>query len=486
MQTKGYSAWLDEQMSRPSHISGWRWLESQGHKRFGIRFNQHYTDHMMWNQLIAAHDAVRKRVALALSEIFVVSTSSIEGAWPSFAMAAYWDLLNTHAFGNYRALLEAITLNPAMGAYLNTRGNKKANDKGRVPDENYAREVMQLFSIGLYELNTNGTLRDNPPRETYAQAEVTNLARIFTGWDVAGTWQTRDTDPTAFGQPMVLNANEHATEPATFLGQTVSGTDGKSRLTQALDIIASHRNVAPFISHQLIQRLVTSAPSAAYVGRVAAVFNSTRGDLGAVTKAVLLDPEARQDASLKPPTWGKLREPMIRFVQWARTFNAAASDARWIIWDLSNASNALGQSPLRSPSVFNFFRPGYVPPGTALAQTGQAAPEFQITNENSVAGYINFIRDRIGWGYNGGKADGTVDFKLVANYAREMGLANDPAALVARLNLLLTGNQLTSATVTLIRDAITSINPSNDDRRKDRVGAAILMVMASPEYLVQK
>ena len=485
VQGKGYAAWLDEQMSARSYTSGWDWLVSQGYRQYGIRFNQHYADHMIWNQLIAAPDAVRKRVALAWSEIFVVSTSTIEGHWPSFAMAAYWDLLNQHAFGNYRQLLEAITLNPAMGAYLNTRGNKKADGSGRVPDENYAREVMQLFSIGLYDLNADGTLRGGAPRETYGPSDVSNLARIFTGYNLNSPNRQHETDPQPFRVPMVLNASDHSPEPASFLGQTVGSGDGASRLRLALDILFNHPNVGPFIGRQLIQRLVTSDPSPAYVGRVAAAFNNNgagqRGDLRAVTRAVLLDPEARQDPSLKGTTWGKLREPMIRFVQWARTFGATSADGKWILWDMSDASTQLGQSPLRSPSVFNFFRPGYVPPGTELARRGQTAPEFQLTNENSVAGYINFMHGVIAWGY--GAAASRIS---VPDYTREMALVNDPAALVDRLNLLLAGGQLSAATLTTIRNAITTINPGSDWGRKTRVWSAIVLVMACPEYLVQK
>jgi uncharacterized protein (DUF1800 family) len=438
---------------------------------------------MMWNQLIAAPDSVRKRVALAWSEIMVVSISSIEGDSPSFAIAAYWDLLNRHAFGNYRQLLQEITLNPAMGAYLNTRGNQKENaSTGRVPDENYAREVMQLFSIGLHQLNTDGTLRGGTATETYGPSDVTNLARIFTGYDLNKTGHQDAVFPVAYRNPMTVTASRHSNLEARFLGAAVpAGADAASRLTQALDIIANHPNVGPFIARQLIQRLVTSNPSAAYVGRVAAVFNNNgagvRGDLRAVTKAVLLDTEARQDPSLAAPTWGKLREPMLRFVQWARTFGAASSDGRWVLY---NQESALGQSPLRSPSVFNFFRPGYVPAGTALATTGQSAPEFQITNENTVATYINFMRDRIAYGYTSDNS------KLAADYARELALVADPAALVARLNLLLTGNQLAPTTVSTVRDAVTTISAQSEAGRNNRVWAAILLIMCSPDYIVQK
>lgn len=285
---------------------------------------------------------------------------------------------------------------------------------------------------------------------------------------------------------MRFNAARHANDDVSFLGQTVPAGDGPTRLRQALDILFNHPNVGPFLGRQLIQRLVTSDPSADYVRRVAAAFDDNgagvRGDLRAVTRAVLLDPEARQDPTLKGPAWGKLREPMLRLVQWARTFDAKSSDGQWILWDLSDPSDELGQSPLRSPSVFNFFRPGYVPPGTALAMRGQAAPEFQITNETSVAGYLNFIQGVIAWGVWGNSTSKV----WVENYTREMALVNDPLALVARLNLLLAAGQLSSATITIIRDALAGINPDSDWARKQRVWSAIALVMACPEYLVQK
>ena len=485
VRSKGYGAWLGEQMARPMTQSGWDWLIERGYNSAasGFLYNSSFADFMLWQQLMAAGDPVRKRVALALSEIMVVSTSSIDGETPSFAMAAYWDLLNRHAFGNFRQLLGDITLNPAMGAFLNTRGNQKENAaSGRQPDENYAREVMQLFSVGLYQLNPDGSLRGGTATETYGPADVTQLARVFTGYNLDPAGHQAAVYPVSFRNPMVVTASRHSNLEANFLGASVpAGADAASRLTRALDIIASHPNVGPFIARQLIQRLVTSNPSAAYVGRVAAAFNNNgtgvRGDLRAVTKAVLLDAEARRDPTLAPPTWGKLREPMLRFVQWARTFGVTSSDGRWLLY---SQEPSLGQSPLRSPSVFNFFRPGYVPAGTALATTGQPAPEFQITNENTVATYINFMRDRIAYGYTSDNS------KLAANYARELALVADPAALVARLSLLLTGNQLSAASVSTIRDAVTTIGADSEAGRNNRVWAAILLVMCSPDYIVQK
>ena len=492
VRSKGYEGWLTAQMALPPTQSGWDWLIAGGYNSAAGNMldNDAYADYMVWYQLMQSSDAMRKRVALALSEIMVVSTTLIEGESCSFAMAAYWDLLNRNAFGNFRKLLGEITLNPAMGIFLNTLGNQKEDAAtGRQPDENYAREVMQLFTIGLYQLNADGTPRlgaNGRPIETYGQDDVSNLARVFTGYVLDPTGHVKGVKPERYRNPMMVKASQHSTLDAAFLGTTIAGsTPPQQKLDLALDTLFNHPNTAPFIGRQLIQRLVTSAPSPAYVGRVAAAFANNgagvRGDLAAVVKAILLDPEARQDPAQAPPAWGKLREPMIRCVQWARTFGAAPKNgAPWLVEDQSDPSEGLGQSPLRSPSVFNFFRPGYVPPGTALAPMGHTAPEFQITTENSVAGYANFMRTTIEWGV------GSRETRLTATYPAELALVEDPDARLARLHLLLTAHQLSPATVQRIRDAIVTLRTDSEWGRNTRVWAAILMVMCCPEYLVQK
>jgi uncharacterized protein (DUF1800 family) len=496
VRSMGYAGWLGQQMGATA-MTGWDWLESKG---YGDPFaTQRYFDqsgpgdNMVWNQLFTSTDAVRKRVALALSEFFVVSLGSLDFSWRSHAIAAWWDLLAAHAFGNFRTLLEAVTLNPAMGYFLNTRGNQRENTAtGRQPDENYAREVMQLMTIGLVQLEADGTERRDAQGQkidSYTQSDVTNLARVFTGWDfdqsqsppvnvngrnIPGTVYTR--------LPMALNASRHSTLAATFLGTTIpANTPGATALRTALDTLFSHPNVGPFFARQMIQRLVTSNPSPAYVGRVAAVFNNNgagvRGDLGAVFGAILLDDEARSPQGLVQPRFGKLREPMLRLVQWGRTFGLASAGDAWRVGDLGNPATQLGQSPLRSPSVFNFFRPGYVPPSTALAATQAVAPEFQIVTESSVGGYLNFMQNTV---RNGLGAD------LQPAYAQELAMAGDPAALVRRLNLLLCAGQLGADNMNLIFNALVPMASSTDAARRNKVAAAVLMVMASPEYLVQK
>lgn len=503
VRSGGFEAWLQKQFALPIGTTGWQWLDSQGYgnmldpKNF---FDQSYpADHMAWNQLMTATDPVRKRMALALSEFFVVSSNGLDMEWRSHAAAHYWDTLNTHAFGNYRALLEAITLNVAMGFYLNTRGNKKADGKGSQPDENYAREVMQLFSVGLVLLNLDGTpkLTNGVPTDSYTASDVSNLAQVFTGYDIDYTQRVETIVPQTGGGtrkvgnreiarlPMVQIGNNHSFLAANFVGASVpANAPATDALKIALDTLFNHPNTAPFFCKQMIQRLVTSNPTPAYVGRVAAVFvdngKGVRGDLTAVWAAILLDDEARGPAGLTQAEFGKLREPMVRFVQWGRTFGFASASGAWKINDLSNPASSLGQSPLRSPSVFNFFRPGYVPPATSLS-VGSVAPEFQLVNESSVGGYLNFLSTVIGSGLNSG------DIK--AAYTAELALVTDATALVQRLNTVLCAGQLSAATQTVIVNALNATavtTASTQTVKNNRVFAAVLMVMACPEYLIQK
>jgi uncharacterized protein (DUF1800 family) len=457
---------------------------------------------MVWNQLMANTAPVRMRMALALSELFVVSLTGISATWPSHIIAYYWDTLCKHSLGNYRDLLQAITLNVGMGYYLNTKGNLKENSSGRQPDENYAREVMQLFTVGLKLLNADGTEQldgSGNKIDTYTLTDVTNLAHVFTGYDLDMSQNrntaitqtgggTRNIPNTIFARlPMTLTQSNHSTAAVTFLGVTIpANTAAAAALQTALDTLFNHPNTAPFVCKQLIQRLVTSNPSPAYVGRVAAVFANNgagvRGDLAYVFSAILMDDEARAPAGLTAAEYGKLREPMVRLVQWARTFNVTSASGTWKIGDLSDAGSRLGQSPLRAPSVFNFFRPGYVPPSTALT-AGKVAPEFQLVNESSVGGYLNYMMGVIDTGINGG------DIK--AAYTSELALAADANAnaLVQRLNLLLCAGQLSAATQTVIVNALlaTPVTASSSATlKRNRVCAAVLMVMASAEYLIQK
>jgi uncharacterized protein (DUF1800 family) len=503
----GYDAWLNQQFAAPRSQGGYDWLVASGNtnpfKSRDIYFDPSYADFMIWKQLISSPDQMRMRIALALSEMFVVSTNPMDAFWPGSFMGAYWDLLAKNAFGNFRTLLEDITLNAAMGRYLNMLGSLKEDPAtGRLPDENYAREVMQLFTIGLNQLNLDGTPKldaQGKKLDSYTQSDVSNLARVFTGYDYDNTRVTYTLTPfQPYPIPSPENALDrmrfdpakHSNLSATFLGVTVpANTPGPAALKIALDTLFNHPNVGPFFAVQMIQRMVTSNPSPAYVQRVATVFNNNgagvRGDMKAFWKAILLDPEAR--ALPTSPTAGKVRESMVRAVQWCRTFGGTSFDGQWIIYNQDGTEYGLSQSPLRSPSVFNFFRPGYVPPKTSIAAAGLVAPEFQIHNESSSVAYLNYMRDwvSVGFGY---ALDG-VNGAVKPNYSELLPLAADAGSLVLWASLYLSADQLSDASVKAIFNSVSSLAVtanSPDSLKLQRIYATVALVMACPEYIIQK
>ena len=487
VQTLGYAAWLEEQFNLPQSASRCDWLVSKGYDAAGVnnanKNGQAGFDATTWRKLIASPDTLRQRVTLALSELLVVGISGLAGGWRAFSAANYLDILENNAFGNYRTLLQQVSTSPAMGEFLTFRGNVKFNPAtGALPDENYARELLQLFTIGLVELGLDGApkLADGKPQETYGQDDIAGLARVFTGWD----WdlsQGGSNTPDFQRRPMVQIANRHETGASAFLDASVpAGQNGAAALTMALDIVFAHPNVAPFVSRQLIQRLVTSNPTPAYVRRVATVFlddgAGAKGNLRAVVKAILLDDEARSAVDATATHRGKLREPMMRFLGWARAFGATSPSDAWAIGDTSDTASHLGQSPLRSPSVFNFFRPGYVPPNSAIGAASLVAPEFQITNESSVVGYINFMQGAIGSGIGDVKAD----------YAALLPLADDALALLDEINLVLAAGQVGAASVATMKAALDSMPAGTPSARNNRIASALVLTMALPEFLVQK
>ena len=477
VKTRGYSGWLDDQIALTGSDRHYDWMVANGLAVVTNINSFAGTDNTLWRKLLASPDALRQRVTLALSEIFVISMTGLPINWRGFVAAAYMDVLEANAFGTYRTLLEAVTLSPGMGSYLNMRGNQKEDAaSGRVPDENYAREVLQLFSIGLTELALDGTPKNGVLTDTYGPDTVSGLAKVFTGWD---NDRLSRTEPGYAQRPMIFNAALHSPSEKKFLGVTIpAGTNGQAALKIALDTIAGHPNVGPFIGRQLIQRLVASNPSAAYVGRVAAVFNDNgagvRGDLKAVIRTVLLDSEARAAPQASETTRGKLREPIVRFVQWARAFGLTSPTGLWNVGNLSDTAARLGQSPLRAPSVFNFFRPGYVPPNSALGVAKVTAPEFQITNESSVVGWANFAQSFVVSGSGETRPD----------YTAELAVSADATALVARVSLLLAGDGLSLATRTTIASAVATISASTDAGKRNRIYAAVHLVLCAPEYLV--
>lgn len=518
---QGYDAWLQAQFAAAPSQSGWDWLLAKGYAdtggRFGFPGQGYPADHMLWHHLFSAPDAMRQRLALALSELFVISARVADGHnWPQFIIAAFWDLLVQHAFGNYRDLLEAVTLNVAMGYFLNTTGNQKEDPtSGRQPDENYAREVMQLFTIGLHALAPDGTVQRDArgaPIPSFGEADVSNLARVFTGYDVdlrAGYLPYIDNSqvrhPDYARKRLRVDAAKHSALAKNFLGVRVAADAPPAEaLRIALDTLFKHPNVGPFVGRQMIQRLVTSDPSPAYVQRVAAAFADNgagvRGDLRALWRAILLDEEARSPDGLSDPRFGRLREPMLCFAQWGRSFGVRSRSGYWKYnFNPYNGVQEMWQQPLRAPSVFNFFRPGYVPPGTELAAVGATAPEFQVVNESTVCSWINFLCGILFGGVFCANTEGPASGDLApfapgtdidVDHAPEFALIPDWTALVQRLNLTMCAGQLSPPTVTLIAQQLGELwvhqQHQGPQGRRFMLGYALIFVMSCPEYLVQK
>jgi uncharacterized protein (DUF1800 family) len=514
---QGYAAWLADQFAQPQtpHRA---YMDAQAAAlaatNGSISPSNFYES--WWTQAVTGKDQLRQRVAFALSEIFVVSFVDSSLNVRPLGVATFYDMLAKNAFGNYRTLLEDVSLHPMMGLYLTMLRNQKET-AARVPDENYAREVMQLFSIGLFQLNADGTVKtdaNNVPLETYTHDDIAGLAKVFTGWSWYAGPNLTDRTSTRFGggnanadrdwQPMqsynryTANTDYHSISAKNFLGVTIAPQttpDPEGDLKTALDTLFNHPNTAPYISKLLIQRLVTSNPSPAYVGRVAAKFvdngNGVRGDLKAVITAVLMDAEARS-FSAADTQYGKLREPVLRLSGFLRAFNSTSTSGRFLgIDNTDDATSRLGQTPMRSPTVFNFFRTGYTPPNTSLAAAGLTAPEMQLSNEVSVAGYLNYMR---GWLTPNAVRD------VQQNYSAELALADNADALVERVNQLLMAGQMSDALRAQIvagvagraipapvtSNGVVSNQAAIDTAKSDRVSIAVFLTLAAPDYLTQK
>nr|WP_315484724.1 DUF1800 family protein [uncultured Undibacterium sp.] len=496
----GYENWINTQFSISQTLHrNYMNQVAAGLSNGQSGLNQNHFFESFWQQAINSDDQLRQRITFALSQILVISFQDSGVANYPRGVAAYYDTLGQHAFGNFRTLLEAVSLHPMMGTYLTSIRNQKESGN-RVPDENYAREVMQLFTLGLYKLNPDGSyaLENGKPVETYGNDDITGLAKVFTGWSWAGPDKTGtrffggNADANRDWMPMQSYPAYHSTSAKQFLGVSIaaqSTANPEASLKTALDTLFNHQNVGPFIGKQLIQRLVTSNPSPQYVSRVSAAFANNgqgiRGDMKAVIKAILLDTEARNNPILTNVGVGKLREPVLRLANWLRASNARSTSGFFRITSLDDPLTGLAQTPMRSPTVFNFFRPGYVPPNSEIANAQLVSPEMQITAETSVVGYLNVLRDAIPNGIGSSR-----DTK--GDYSQLTSLATTPDLLVDQINLLLMANQMSNNLRSQVLTGVNSIAiPSStqnaiDAAKLNRVYMSIYLTMASPEYLVQK
>ena len=529
------SDWIRAQFAAPASP----WLSDvQDYYDLGTRrpmmladgFDQGATTWVFYRNAVHGEDQLRQRMIYALSQILVVSNGSggLLGIFPQ-TLGYYQEILSEHAFGNYRDLLGDVTYSPAMAEYLTYLGNQKGDPAlGRVPDENYAREILQLFTIGLVALNPDGTPvlgADGQPVELYDNEDITGLARVFTGLDepalkLVEPFPGRIPSIVAAAQrPLPMVEDRHSDELKTFLGRTIpAGTPGAASIDQALDHIMAHPNVGPFVGRQLIQRFVTSDPEPAYVARVASAFDAGRytlpdggsvgtgrkGDLRAALAAVLFDPAAEFEAAQQSGRFGKVREPVLRITHLARAFDADMTQPEYVmpLFDTS-PNSALAQHPFRSPSVFNFYRPGYVPPATRAGELGLTVPELQIVNASTTPGYVNLLsygalglqREAFGdarapFSLFGVPFDSAVAQRaFVPDYTDELPLARDAAALVDHLDgLLLYGTMTETTRRELVRtlEAYPADALETEAGREDLVGYAVTLVMASPDYLVQR
>ena len=505
VKASGFASWLSQQTAMAPSGSHQTYVEGRltqllaANPKATLSANQFYES--FWLQANTGPDELRQRVKLALSEIFVISLADpnvdVRGA------ASYYDMLGVNSFGNFRDLLQAVTLHPMMGVYLTSLANQKEdNTTGRHPDENYAREVMQLMTLGLYQLNTDGSNKldgSGNPIPSYTSDDISGLAKVFTGMS---WYSAAPTNNTFFGgnkaanatvTPMIFYSSFHSISEKDFLGakiQAQTTADPAGDLRIALDTLFNHPNVGPFISRRLIQALVTSNPSPGYISRVASVFNNNgsgvRGDMGAVVRAILTDTEARDAANVNSTNFGKIREPIVRLANWMRGFGATSASGNYLI-NSTSASTSLSQSALASPSAFNFFRPGYVPPNTRLGAQNLTAPELQIVDEVTVAGYLNTMQSAIGSGI-GSSND------VSSTYANEVAVANDPSALADRVGRFLIYGQMSAGLKAKIVDAVTAVAVPGGTATQAQINAALLnraklavfLAMASPEYLAQR
>ena len=518
-----YEAWIDEQFSVPQtsvqdemHLI-WEdiydYRISQGEEDPFGPAKVHF-DYAWWQVNMTTEDYLRHRMTLALAEILVVSDNSDLGGWGE-SLSNYYDILGENAFGNYRDLLEEVTYSIQMGYYLSHLNNAKENPEANTsPDENYAREIMQLFTIGLYELNQDGTRvldGNGDPIATYDQDDIQEYAKVFTGLGI-GELTNPDEWPYQpfFGlnlwaakkdAPMTMYQDFHETAPKTLLGGDVlpANQTGDQDIQDAIDNLFNHPNVGPFIGTLLIKRLVKSNPSPEYIARVSAAFadngSGVRGDMKAITKAILLDPEARDGASMLTEDAGRVREPMMKFTAMARAMELIVPTGQY--WTQNfGIRDATLHSIFSSPTVFNYYLPNFEPVGD-LSDVGLAAPEMKLHNTSSAINYINGIYALNFWGQGDGYEGqpnflGSWEDQQLQPYTRWNQLeflqyADQPEILVNELDKLLTYGQLSEQTRNNIISTLHDSEWSwNDDWRLFRVQSAIYYIMISPDFNIIK
>ncbi|KUR73714.1 hypothetical protein AQZ52_01730 [Novosphingobium fuchskuhlense] len=512
VQSIGYSAWIDKQFAMPvqySHLDAYNSIFPT------IKDSNINPIHPgMWIGF-TKDDQLRQRYLFAISQILVNSTYVNATQDYGRAMARYVDILQTTGLTTFGELLTQVSLSPAMGAFLSNLYNRGDSSlPGTQPDQNYAREVMQLFSIGLWQLNPDGSRKldaNGQPIPTYTQADVVGISKALTGFGLKGAtaddWEYTNcfcqppAEPAVQMKPMEGNNSYHSSSEKKFLGVTIKAGATKpiTDLKVVMNRLVRHPNVGPFIGRQLIQRFVTSNPSPAYIARVSAVFDNNgagvRGDMKAVIKAILLDPEARDPAKAADPTFGRIREPIQRYAQILRVFNAKPgddpNDFGIPTWDY-DSHKGLWQSPLHAHTVFNFYYPDYKPAGTELFKRELVSPEMQITTAASVGDIDDFMWNTLLYAgltkYVDEAHPNAITLQL--DYSDWLPLVRTPTALIEKMNQRFMAGQMSAALKRQIRDSMAAIT---DDWAQTSGGLpqlkfarAMRVMIASAEYVVQK
>lgn len=462
----GFEAWIDAQFALPPTL----------HTPSGSpeSSTQNQRIEQWWTAILSSPDQVRQRLAFALSQILVVSQNDPDLADQAYAMAQYYDLLVTAPESNFRELLEDVTFSPVMGRYLDHTRNQKANGLVR-PDENYAREIMQLFSIGLIQLNRDGSPKldsDGNPLPTYNQSDIEQVARVFTGLSFAGS-NNFLTGPENYFEPMIMFDAFHETGFKNFallnsdIPDINSGGDPLNDLELMHDGLAGHSSTAPFITRQLIQRTVTSNPSPGYIERVATVFENTNGDLGETFKAILLDYEARSNDPLDSASYGKQREPLLRIANLLRALDVEPGPDGYGLGDLTDL---VQQAPLKAPSVFNFFEPDFSLPGD-ITRAGLVSPEFQTTQSATAIQSANLFNDII----YGSFGTTNPDF---SRYSAAAGNTND---LLDLLSLELMDGRMSQQMRLILTPFLNNIADP-----EERAKAALYLVVTSAQFTIEQ
>lgn len=431
-----------------------------------------------YKQAITGDDQLRQRVAWALSQFFVISVTDVN---LPYGMGDYQQMLRDNAFANFRTLLEKVTLHPAMGRFLDMANNKKTTATGISPNENYAREVLQLFSQGVNLLNDDGTEKkgqDGLPIEAYTQDEIKGFAKVFTGWTyptLAGTTPTTGLNGSNLAGTMETRDNFHDTGTKDLLGSAVApaGASTFADMTGALDNIFNYANVPPFVAKFMIQKLVTGQPSAGYVQRVANVFkdngSGVRGDMKAVVTAILTDIEARGAAKYEP-SYGHLNEPVLMITNLARALSAKTDG-----YAFYNSGGPMAQGVYSAPSVFNYYPPDYV-----IASSGVISPEFGIFNSTTALSRINFAQSTL-YGSIGVSTALYGATGTQFDWTPFTSVATDSNALLDRVNEIMFSGKLTVTTRALMKTAIDAV-PVSDPTGRAR--AALYLSIAAPEAQV--